>query len=131
MEDENNIKRCWMCRRTEEESLTDFKKIILEGNTESRMFGPIIPQNIKDIIKDEDIFPYPQGLEWEQSNIITFEKGWNQKTIGDVKFETDHKMFIDIYLCDVCQSIFNTQWESLKEFMFDRLEEKGINLAIM
>lgn len=119
-----------MCKRTEEESLRDFKKMILEDKESSMSGRPIIPQKVKDIIKDEDIFPYPLGLEWEQSNIIIFEKGWNQKTGSDVEFdsETDYKLFINIYLCDVCQSILNTQWESLKEFIFDRLEEKGISL---
>jgi hypothetical protein len=32
-------KICWMCRRTEEESLRDFKNIILEDNTESKILG--------------------------------------------------------------------------------------------
>ncbi len=125
---EEEILRCWICKRTEEESLREFKQMILEDDNESRVFGPIIPQKIKDIIRKDEIFPYPNGLQWEQSNIILFERGWNSHTKADIKFDSEHNMFIDIYLCDVCQSLLNDIWESLKEFMYDRLRDKGINL---
>lgn len=123
-----NIKTCWVCKRSEEECLRDFKNLILEDNDESEMFGPIVPQNIKELINDDGILPYPKGSEWVTYNTVHFESGLDTITGERIKFETGHNMFINIYLCDVCQSMFNENWESLKEFMYDRLKEKGIDI---
>lgn len=128
-ESTENVKRCWICKRSEAESLRDFKNIILEDDKESEIRLPVIPRNVKELIRNDEILPYPKGSDWIQSNIITFEKGWNLNTEKDIEFETDSHMFVNIYLCDVCQPIFNENWESLKEFIFDRLKERGIDLT--
>lgn len=130
MEEQEPAKRCWMCKRSEEECLRDFKNIILESDEESEMFGPVVPQNIKDLVKKDGIFPYPTGSEWKPSKIMHFEKGWDINTGKDIKFETERNMFVNIYLCNVCQSLLDDNWESLKNFMFDRLKEKGIDLSV-
>ena len=53
------IEKCWMCNRTAEKALNDFRELILESTETFANDRIVIPNNIKNIIKDQDVLPIP------------------------------------------------------------------------
>lgn len=120
--------RCWICNRTEEECLKDFKKIALEGyeeiedeEIEDKKFGDEKINNVgtsNDIINNDNIYMYPEGSEWFHELKMPFI-GWN----GETKEYMEYAGKAEIHLCIVCHAILDYQWESLKRFVFERIKD--------
>jgi len=115
-------KKCWICRRTDKESLSDFKKIVLDFD--DKVDGKhVIPHNIKDDIKNDNIIVVPEGTELNSDMLMGFE-AFNEETGDDVDIKSDHNIFTTIHLCPVCDAIFTDVWQSAQDNAIDDIKEE-------
>ncbi len=118
-------KKCWICKRTDEESISDFKNLVLDfdGKVEKEY---IIPQKIKDVIKDDNITVVPEGADDNNFIMMRFE-AFNEKN-ENIEIKSDHNIFTTVHICHVCDTIFRTLQRSQNNDIEDMKEAFNENI---
>lgn len=121
MTDINNGKKCWICKRTYEESISDFKNLVLEFD-EKVDKEYIIPHDIKDVIKNDNVTVVPEGADDNNVILMGFE-AFNEEIGEEIEIESDHNIFTSVYICHVCNAIFTNIWQGVQENINEDMKE--------
>lgn len=118
----NTNKKCWICKRTDEESISDFKRLVLDFD--DKVDGEyIISPNIKDDIKNDNITVVPEGADNDYDILMRFE-AFNGETGEDIEIKSDHNVFTTIHICPVCDTIFTDVWQSAQNSVTEDIKEE-------
>jgi hypothetical protein len=121
--DENEVgEKCWICKRTYRESHLEFKKLVLDFDHKVDEHY-IIPSDIKDKIRDDNIIVVPQETDWDSDMLLGF-KASDENTGEDIDIKSDHNIFTAVYICPVCDAIFTSVWEGAKSCAVDEIREE-------